>query len=82
MIWRRLRQANMVHNDVCPEITVNPETFEVTADGESLTCRPAEVLPLAQKYVGDRAPYLGFWCLCLCARDGCFVDVKSNDQRP
>lgn len=40
----------MLHNDAMPKITVDPETFEVTADGVKLTCEPAKVLPLAQKY--------------------------------
>lgn len=47
---RGLGKADMVHNDAMPEIKVHPETFEVTADGVKLTCEPAEVLPLAQKY--------------------------------
>ena len=33
-----------------PEIEVHPETYEVRADGELLTCQPAEVLPMAQRY--------------------------------
>ena len=33
-----------------PEITVDPETYEVRADGELLVCEPAKVLPLAQRY--------------------------------
>ena len=37
-------------NDACPAIEVDPETYEVRADGELLTCEPAEVLPLAQRY--------------------------------
>lgn len=40
----------MMLNDSCPEIEVNPETYEVRADGELLTCEPAEVLPMAQRY--------------------------------
>ena len=47
---RGLGKADMVHNDAMPAINVDPETFEVTADGEKLTCEPAEVLPLAQKF--------------------------------
>lgn len=39
-----------VHNNAMPAITVDPETFEVRADGEKLTCEPADKLPLAQKY--------------------------------
>ena len=41
---------DMVHNSATPDITVDPETYEVTADGELLTCAPAEVLPMAQRY--------------------------------
>jgi urease subunit alpha len=43
---------DMVHNDYCPDdIEVDPETFEVTVDGEHVTCEPASELPLAQRYV-------------------------------
>ncbi len=41
---------SMVLNDALPKIEVNPETYEVRADGELLTCEPAEVLPMAQRY--------------------------------
>ena len=37
-------------NDATPDLHVNPETYEVRADGELLTCEPAETLPLAQRY--------------------------------
>ena len=47
---RGLGKKDMVHNDAMPAIKVCPETFEVTADGEKLTCEPAATLPLAQKY--------------------------------
>ena len=40
----------MIHNVARPDITVNPETYEVRADGELLTCEPARELPLAQRY--------------------------------
>jgi urease subunit alpha len=40
----------MVHNALCPRIEVDAETYEVRADGELLTCEPARVLPLAQRY--------------------------------
>jgi urease subunit alpha len=43
-------KAQMVLNDYCPSIEVDPETYEVRADGELLTCEPAEVLPMAQRY--------------------------------
>jgi urease subunit alpha len=43
-------KRSMVLNDTLPEIEVDPETYEVRANGELLTCEPAEVLPLAQRY--------------------------------
>ncbi|MFZ2869666.1 urease subunit alpha [Zavarzinia sp.] len=43
-------KASMVLNDACPVIEVDPETYEVRADGELLTCAPAKVLPMAQRY--------------------------------
>ena len=47
---RNISKKNMVHNDYCPNIEVNPETYEVKADGEIITCEPAESLPLTQRY--------------------------------
>jgi urease subunit alpha len=47
---RDISKKSMVHNGATPDITVDPETYEVTADGELLTCAPAEVLPMAQRY--------------------------------
>jgi urease subunit alpha len=47
--WRH-RQGAMIHNSATPEIEVDPETYEVRADGELLTCAPADVLPMAQRY--------------------------------
>jgi urease subunit alpha len=47
---RTVSKASMIHNDATPVIEVNPETYEVRADGELLTCEPATVLPLAQRY--------------------------------
>jgi len=47
---RTISKADMVHNSYCPQIEVNPETYEVRADGELLTCQPAEELPMAQRY--------------------------------
>jgi urease subunit alpha len=47
---RTISKANMLHNAATPTIEVDPETYEVRADGELLTCEPAEVLPLAQRY--------------------------------
>ncbi len=43
-------KASMVLNDATPEIEVDPETYEVRADGELLTCEPASELPMAQRY--------------------------------
>jgi urease subunit alpha len=40
----------MVHNSGTPKIEVDPQTYEVRADGVLLTCEPATVLPMAQKY--------------------------------
>ena len=40
----------MIMNDYLPKIEVNPETYEVRADGELLTCDPAFELPMAQRY--------------------------------
>jgi urease subunit alpha len=45
-----LGKKDMVLNDATPEIKVDPQTYEVLADGELLTCEPAAVLPLAQRY--------------------------------
>ena len=47
---RTLAKSDMVHNDLAPHVEVDPETYEVRADGELLTCEPAAVLPLAQRY--------------------------------
>ena len=43
-------KKSMIRNDAMPKIDVNPETYEVRANGELLTCAPAEVLPMAQRY--------------------------------
>jgi urease subunit alpha len=47
---RTIRKRDLVHNDALPVIEVDPETYEVRADGELLTCAPATTLPLAQRY--------------------------------
>jgi urease subunit alpha len=47
---RRIGKKDMVHNAYLPRLLVDPETYEVRADGELLTCEPARVLPLAQRY--------------------------------
>src|SRR5450432_45549 len=45
-----ISKKSMIHNGATPRIEVDPETYEVRADGELLTCAPAEVLPMAQRY--------------------------------
>lgn len=47
---RSIGKRDMVHNNLQPRISVDPETYEVIADGESLSCEPASVLPMAQRY--------------------------------
>ncbi|WP_312417579.1 urease subunit alpha, partial [Shinella sp.] len=47
---RNISKASMILNDLTPHIEVDPETYEVRADGELLTCEPATVLPMAQRY--------------------------------
>ena len=46
----KISKKSMIHNGATPKIEVDPETYEVRADGELLTCAPAEVLPMAQRY--------------------------------
>ena len=43
-------KASMINNDATPNIEIDPETYDVRADGELLVCEPAEVLPMAQRY--------------------------------
>ncbi|WP_437613766.1 urease subunit alpha [Sorangium sp. So ce834] len=45
-----ISKASMIHNSATPRIEVDPEHYTVRADGELLTCEPAEVLPMAQRY--------------------------------
>jgi urease subunit alpha len=47
---RTVRKADMIHNNYQPVIDVDPETYLVRADGQLLTCEPATVLPMAQRY--------------------------------
>jgi urease subunit alpha len=47
---RDVTKADMIHNDWCGNIEVHPETYQVRADGELLTCEPATSLPMAQRY--------------------------------
>ncbi len=47
---RNLGKSDMIHNDYAPDITVDPETYLVHADGQLLMCEPATTLPMAQRY--------------------------------
>ena len=47
---RTITKKHLIHNDKTPEITVNPENYEVRVDGEVITCEPVSTLPLAQRY--------------------------------
>ena len=47
---RTIGKRDMIHNDATPVIEVDAETYEVRADGVLLTCEPAQVLPMAQRY--------------------------------
>ncbi len=48
---RKLTKKHMLHNDACPNISVNAQTFDVMIDGRIITCEPAKVVPLAQRYM-------------------------------
>ncbi|WP_020399710.1 urease subunit alpha [Kordiimonas gwangyangensis] len=43
-------KSAMIHNSLLPDVSVDPETYEVKADGQLITCEPADVLPMAQRY--------------------------------
>ncbi len=45
-----ISKKSMIHNSATPNVEVDPETYEVRADGVLLTCEPAVVLPMAQRY--------------------------------
>jgi urease subunit alpha len=47
---RTIGKRSMILNDATPRMEVDPETYEVRADGRLLTCEPAKVLPMAQRY--------------------------------
>ena len=47
---RNISKADMIHNHYQPSISVDPETYQVMADGQLLICEPAQVLPMAQRY--------------------------------
>jgi urease subunit alpha len=48
---RHLSKTDMLHNQACPDVTVDPQTFVVSVDGQPVTCEPARVVPLAQRYM-------------------------------
>ncbi|AMO22363.1 urease subunit alpha [Ramlibacter solisilvae] len=47
---RQLRKQHMIHNGLLPTMEIDPQTYAVRADGQLLTCEPAKVLPMAQRY--------------------------------
>jgi urease subunit alpha len=47
---RRIRKQHLIHNDYVPKMEIDPQTYAVRADGQLLTCEPAKVLPMAQRY--------------------------------
>jgi len=47
---RSVKKPDMVHNGYLPVMEIDPQTYAVRADGELLTCEPAKVLPMAQRY--------------------------------
>jgi len=47
---RKITKKDLLLNDATPNIEIDPETYTVKADGEVLTCEPAKVLPMAQRY--------------------------------
>ena len=47
---RSVTKADLIHNDYLPSIEVDPQNYQVRADGQLLWCEPAEVLPMAQRY--------------------------------
>ena len=47
---RVVKKGDMIHNSYLPRMEIDAQTYQVRADGELLTCEPATVLPMAQKY--------------------------------
>ncbi len=47
---RTVNKAAMIHNAFTPQVDVDPETYEVRVNGDIITCEPATVLPMAQRY--------------------------------
>jgi urease subunit alpha len=48
---RKLTKRDMLHNDACPAISVNPQTFDVLIDGQVIRCDPAREVPLSRRYM-------------------------------
>ncbi len=48
---RNLTKKDMLHNDACPEMSVDPQTFDVHINGELAYCEPSSELPLTQRYI-------------------------------
>jgi urease subunit alpha len=46
----RIGKTSMIHNNATPKIEIDPETYDVRADGELLICEPADKLPMTQRY--------------------------------
>ena len=47
---RSVQKTDLIHNDYLPQIEVDPQNYQVKADGQLLWCEPAAVLPMAQRY--------------------------------
>jgi urease subunit alpha len=47
---RGITKKDMIHNGLAPKMEIDPQTYAVRADGQLLTCEPAKVLPMAQRY--------------------------------
>ena len=47
---RQVRKQHLIHNGATPKMEIDPQTYAVRADGQLLTCEPAKVLPMAQRY--------------------------------
>ena len=47
---RTVQKSDLIHNDYLPNIEVDPQNYQVKADGQLLWCEPAAVLPMAQRY--------------------------------
>jgi urease subunit alpha len=47
---RTVRKKDMIHNNRTPKLEVDPQNYNVRVDGELITCEPADVLPMAQRY--------------------------------